>query len=160
MTSSGRRRVLTFVRAIRIGNASECPAGNWRPLFVPTTDMCILSLRARLGWLMSVELLSSGLKLRASVLVGACFSNLVDIQETKHAAHSIKGAAANLMCHRVRVASMYLEKAGQAGMTLEEGEWDDSFDLLDGPCIQLHRRWSTTLHAHVYAVTIVNYTCL
>lgn len=44
--------------------------------------------------------------------------------EAKHAAHSIKGAAANLMCHRVRLASMFLEKAGQAGTTLQEGGED------------------------------------
>ena len=43
-------------------------------------------------------------------------------QDTKHEAHSIKGAAANLMCHRLRTAAAYLEQGGQVGTRLEKGE--------------------------------------
>ncbi|CAN0254279.1 unnamed protein product [Ascophyllum nodosum] len=48
-----------------------------------------------------------------------------DMLDTKHEAHSIKGAAANLMCHRLRTAAAYLEQGGQVGTRLEEGgsEW-------------------------------------
>lgn len=45
--------------------------------------------------------------------------------DSKHEAHSIKGAAANLMCHRMRTAALYLERGGTAGTRLPEGgaEW-------------------------------------
>lgn len=42
-------------------------------------------------------------------------------QDSQHEAHSIKGAAANLMCNRVRTAALYLEKAGRAGNKLPKG---------------------------------------
>lgn len=44
-----------------------------------------------------------------------------DDQDTQHEAHSIKGAAANLMCHRLRLAALYMERAGQVGTRLQEG---------------------------------------
>ena len=40
-------RACNLVRAIHIGHAGECPAGDWRPLLVPTTDMHVPSLYAR-----------------------------------------------------------------------------------------------------------------
>ncbi|CAM9265625.1 unnamed protein product [Scytosiphon promiscuus] len=49
-----------------------------------------------------------------------------DMLETQHEAHSIKGAAANLMCHRLRLAALYLERAGQVGTRLQEGSSDFS----------------------------------
>ncbi|CAM9439841.1 unnamed protein product [Pylaiella littoralis] len=50
--------------------------------------------------------------------------------DTQHEAHSIKGAAANLMCHRFRLAALYMERAGQAGTRLEEGS--DEFTAVKG----------------------------
>lgn len=111
----------------------------WQLATAVRTDhryMHVRSLRARVrlgGWLIAVGILSSDSNLLPLLPVPVCFSNLGDDQEAKHAAHSIKGAAANLMCHRVRLASMFLEKAGQAGTTLQEGEWDDGLICLMGP---------------------------
>ncbi|CAM9297670.1 unnamed protein product, partial [Hapterophycus canaliculatus] len=47
-----------------------------------------------------------------------------EMLETQHEAHSIKGAAANLMCHRLRLSALYLERAGQVGTRLQEGTSD------------------------------------
>uniref|UniRef100_A0A7S2XTL1 HPt domain-containing protein n=1 Tax=Fibrocapsa japonica TaxID=94617 RepID=A0A7S2XTL1_9STRA len=38
-----------------------------------------------------------------------------DTETVRQKAHSIKGAAANLMCHRLREAALFLEKAGMSG---------------------------------------------
>ncbi|CAM9558948.1 unnamed protein product [Ectocarpus fasciculatus] len=46
------------------------------------------------------------------------------MRDTQHEAHSIKGAAANLMCHRLRLSALYLERAGQVGTRLQEGSSD------------------------------------
>ena len=49
------------------------------------------------------------------------FLNVGNDQDTQHEAHSIKGAASNLMCHRMRLAALYMERAGQVGTRLKEG---------------------------------------
>eukprot|EP00752_Nemacystus_decipiens_P017935 g16078.t1 len=50
--------------------------------------------------------------------------------DTQHEAHSIKGAAANLMCHRLRLSALYVEMAGQVGTRLKEGS--DDFNSVKG----------------------------
>lgn len=50
--------------------------------------------------------------------------------DTQHEAHAIKGAAANLMCHRLRLSALYLERAGQVGTRLEDGS--DDFTTVKG----------------------------
>ncbi|CAM9393482.1 unnamed protein product, partial [Ectocarpus sp. 12 AP-2014] len=47
------------------------------------------------------------------------------MRDTQHEAHSIKGAAANLMCHRLRLSALYLERAGQVGTRLQEAGSSD-----------------------------------
>ena len=44
-----------------------------------------------------------------------------DMLGVQHAAHSIKGAAANLMCHRLRIVALYMETEGKTGTQLESG---------------------------------------
>lgn len=119
----------------RYSNLKRWRVPFWQLATAVRTDHRYMHVRARAlgGWLIAVGILSSGPNFLPLLSVPVCFSNLGDDQEAKHAAHSIKGAAANLMCHRVRLASMFLEKAGQAGTTLQEGEWDDGLVCLMGP---------------------------
>jgi HPt (histidine-containing phosphotransfer) domain-containing protein len=51
--------------------------------------------------------------------IRACFSR-GDMVGVQHGAHSVKGAASNLMCHRLKTVALFMETEGREGARLDK----------------------------------------
>ncbi|CAN0114995.1 unnamed protein product [Discosporangium mesarthrocarpum] len=70
------------------------------------------------------------------------------VQDIQNLAHSIKGAAANLMCYRLRQASFFLEKVGSVGGAASNADHpQQSFDKVLEGGLEVLLKEMDTLHA-------------
>lgn len=112
MASNDERLLMSNTVGVALGVPSDLEAVDWTAALEQCSgDMSFLEELLVDLWTESGE---HAQQLRDSVPRGKCL-------EVQHEAHSIKGAAANLMCHRLRSAALFLEKAGFVGTKLIEG---------------------------------------